>query len=267
MIDFLTGLGPLAAFGLVSAALSCIAFLPYIADTLRGHTRPQRASWLIWSVLGSIAVFSQLYEGATHSLMFAAAQVSGTIIVFLLSIRRGTGSFVNKADAMVLVAASVGLVAWYMTSSSVYALMISISISAIGGAVTAFKAYKQPASETMTTWGLSLVASVLAVLAVGRMDPILLAYPMYLLVLNGAIVLAMIAGRMRDARVVDTTASVVLMGEDFAIQPVFKTERALPRVEGFPEVEPPASIQMPARRKRVMDMQKIRAGAKARLRA
>lgn len=198
MIDTLFGLGPNALFGMLSALLSTCAFLPYIVDTLKRRTQPQRASWLIWSVLGSIAFFSQVFEGATHSLWFAGIQVSGTILVFLLSIPLGMGGFLNRRDQFVLLAAAGGLIAWYLTETAVYALAITISISLLGGAVTVCKAFRQPNSETMTTWAVSFAASICAILAVGRVDWVLLAYPLYLLVLNGAIVLALVTGRASE---------------------------------------------------------------------
>ncbi|MEP4195586.1 MAG: hypothetical protein ABJL99_08120 [Aliishimia sp.] len=188
----------LALFGMLSAALSTIAYLPYINDTLRGRTHPQRASWLIWSALGSIAFASQLYEGATDSLWFAGVQVSGTIVVFLLSIRLGVGGFLNRQDCYVLLFAAGGLLAWYLTSTAVYAIAITISVSLLGGFVTVRKAYLHPQSETLSSWVCSFVAAGFAVLAVGRLDIILLAYPLYLCGLTGAIVAATLMGRSRD---------------------------------------------------------------------
>lgn len=190
---------PLALFGLLSAALSTVAYLPYIRDTLLKRTQPQRASWFIWSVLGSIAFFSQVYEGATDSLWFAGVQVSGTIIVFVLSIWLGVGGILHKQDRYVLLMAGLGVLAWYMTSTAVYALAITITISLLGGAVTVRKAYIDPQSETLSTWGCSCIASLFALLAVGGGDPVLLAYPAYLFTLNGAIVCAVLMGQRNSA--------------------------------------------------------------------
>ncbi len=186
---------PFVLFGLISAALSTVAYFPYVRDTLVGRTQPHRASWLIWSFLGSIAFFSQLYEGATQSLWFAGAQVGGTLVVFVLSIWRGMGGLLHRADCLVLLMAALGLVAWYFTHSAVYALAITISISLLGGIVTVRKAFLQPESETMATWAASYVAAVFAIMAVGQVDWVLLAYPVYLLLLNGAIVMAVVLGR------------------------------------------------------------------------
>ncbi len=187
----------LAFLGIASGVLSTFAYLPYAIDTLAKRTQPQRASWLIWSVLGSIAFFSQLYEGAGSSLWFAGVQVTGTICIFLLSIRLGSGGFLNLRDCFILLVASAGLVIWYFTETAVYALAITISISLLGGSVTVLKAFRDPDSETMSTWFLSFIASTCAIFSVGAFDWIILAYPLYLFTLNGAIVVAMLLGRMR----------------------------------------------------------------------
>ncbi len=187
------------AFGVLSGIISTFAYLPYIRDTIAGRTQPQRASWLIWSVLGSIAFFSQVYEGAGASLWFAGVQVSGTIAVFLLSIFLGVGGFLSRRDCAVLICAAMGLVIWYFTETAIYALIITISISLLGGAVTVVKAYQDPDSETMSTWLLSFIAATCAIVSVGTPDGVILAYPLYLFTLNGAIVGAMVLSRMRAA--------------------------------------------------------------------
>jgi hypothetical protein len=193
---------PLAALGVLSGVLTIVGYLPYVRDTLRRETQPDRASWLIWSVLGTLSFGSQIYEGATSSLWFAFIQVAGTILVFTLSISLGAGQYLSRKNRMIFLAACVGLVAWYLTESAVYTLAINISISLLGGSVTVLKAYEDPNSETLSTWLFMLTASVLAVLSVGEMDWVILAYPLYLMTLYSSIVMAVLLGRIRQARMV-----------------------------------------------------------------
>ena len=187
----------LALVGVFSAVLSTIGYLPYLVDTAKGRTHPQRACWLIWSVLGSIALASQIHEGAMASLGFAAVQVTGTVIVFALSIFVGKGKFLHRTDWLTLAAAAIGLLLWYFTSSAAYALAITISISLLGGSMTVFKAYRDPGSETVSTWMVFWAASALAVVSVGAWDATLLAYPLYLLTLYSAILGAIALGSRR----------------------------------------------------------------------
>jgi len=192
----INSLSLLSVFGFISGLLSVYAFIPYIVDTANNKTHPQRASWLIWSVLGSIAFFSQLYEGAGASLWFAAIQVSGTIVVFFLSIWRGSGTYLRSSDYWILGAALIGLILWYFTEDAAYALLISICISLLGGCATVVKAFRDPDSETASTWVVFLIASIWALFSVGEVDFVLLAYPLYLTILCSAIVTAIFVGRL-----------------------------------------------------------------------
>jgi len=204
MDHFFMGFDPLFLCGLTAAMLSIIAYVPYIRDTLWFHTKPQRASWLIWSVLSSISFASQLVEGASTSLLFAGAQLVGTFMVFLTSIRNGHGGYLSHQDGAVIAAAGFGIVFWFLTENAVYALGISITVSFLGGFVTIRKAYDAPHSETKSKWLVSLVASLFAIASVGTLDWVLLAYPLYLVALNvgilGAMALGALAGKGQTAK-------------------------------------------------------------------
>ncbi len=212
-VELLRGVDVLIVLGIASAILSTLAFIPYMRDTIGGTTQPQRASWLIWAVLGSIAFCSQVYEGATISLWFAGVQVASTMIILVLSVRCGSGRFLGRSDYYILAMAAAGLVLWYFTDSAVYALGISIGISLLGGVATVVKAYQDPDSETLSTWLIALAASCCAVFSVGKLDWILMAYPLYLFTLYGSFVAAIVLGRLRT-----TAGGVVASGVALAPQ-------------------------------------------------
>lgn len=130
--------------GLLSGALSTAAYIPYIRDTYLGHTSPEPASWLIWSVLGSIAFLGQVFEGASVSLWLGGVQIVGTVIVFALSIWLGHGVYICRKNCKILACAVLGLVLWYVADTAAFALAIIIAINLLGGWVTAVKAYKDP---------------------------------------------------------------------------------------------------------------------------
>lgn len=204
--EFWTSANTMLFFGIAAGVLSAFAYIPYILDTVTGRTQPQRASWLIWSVLGSVALVSQIYEGATSSLWFAGMQVSCTIVVFVLSIKTGKGRYLSKADYSILMAAALGLVLWYFTETATYALAITISISLLGGTATVVKAYTDPDSETLVTWVISWIASACAIFSVGKYDLILLAYPLYLFTLYLAFIVAIALGRLKKSNRIRTRA-------------------------------------------------------------
>lgn len=186
----------LAIFGFISAVLSILMVVPYIRDIFLLKTKPERASWLIWTVLGFIAFFSQLAKGATDSLWLTGGQTLAVLIIVLLSIKYGMGGLTNR-DIKALIAAAIGLIIWYITKEAAWALLIVVVIDSVGTLLTAIKSYEYPESETFSTWIMSGTSGIFGALAVGAIHPILLAYPLYIVIANYTIVITMLLGKRK----------------------------------------------------------------------
>lgn len=180
--------------GFAAGVISISGYFPYIRDVLKKTTTPERASWLIWDVLTAIAFFSQLAKGASASLWLPGLEICGLTTVLILAMLLGTGGF-SKKDIFALIAAAVGLILWYFTKEPAVALYIIIGIDAIGVVLSVQKAYDDPESETLITWVLVAIAGVLATIAVGRFDIVLLSYPIYIFLANAAIATAILLGK------------------------------------------------------------------------
>lgn len=178
-----------AILGVASAIVGLIAYPPYLRDMFRGTTHPERASWFIWTVLSGIALASQIAEGATWSLLMTAANTLGVATIFVLSLKFGSGGLA-KRDIISLIIAACGLGLWAVTHQPVVALMIVIAVDAAGAWLTVYKAHKDPASETLSTWIIDCISNALGLLAVGSLKASLLLYPAYLLIANAAVVFA-----------------------------------------------------------------------------
>lgn len=186
----------LQLFGYLSGLFIFLGTIPYIRDIFLGKTKPQRATWFIYTVLGSISFFSQLAKGATFSLWLPGVDTFSIVIIFVLSLRYGVGGF-SKKDYIALLIAAIGLVVWYFTQEAAVALYLVIGIDAIGTYLTLDKTYKDPMSETVSAWVLSSVAGFFSMLAVGSFNIVLLSYPFYLFVACGAIPIAIALGKRR----------------------------------------------------------------------
>lgn len=186
----------LQLLGIIAAIFSAVCYFPYIRDILFGKTRPEKATWLIWVVLGCIAFFSQLAKGATNSLWLPGIETLGQIIVLLLSLKMGDWEF-KKKDIVALSIAGLGLILWYFTKEAAIALYIVIGIDLTGTSLTIQKAYKEPETETLSTWILAMFGGFFSAFAVGSLNIVLLSYPIFVFTMNGVIALAMILGRKR----------------------------------------------------------------------
>jgi hypothetical protein len=172
--------------GVLAGVVGIADTIPYVRDTIRGSTRPHRGTWLIWSVLAIVVFLSQRADGATWSLIMAAAQAVLTGAIFLLSIRRGEGGL-SPADVLMLTLAGGGVIGWIVADEPVIATVCVVAADLIGAAMMVPKTYRDPGSETLATFALASLSGALATGAVGTLDPSLLLYPVYYCLANGAL--------------------------------------------------------------------------------
>ena len=77
--------------GWVAGVLSLVAFVPYIVAILRGETRPNRATWWIWTTTGAVLLASYYFSGAETTIWVAVSYFVASLVTALLSIRYGEG--------------------------------------------------------------------------------------------------------------------------------------------------------------------------------
>jgi hypothetical protein len=185
---------PLA--GVLAGLITLIAYVPYIRDIFKGKTKPVRATWFIWTVLSGIALTSQIASGGKWSVAMTIAQVFGVTTVFILSIKQGYGGL-NRKEIISLIIAGLGLALWAATNKPLLALLCVVMVDAAGSWLTIFKSYKDPGSETLSTWVLDCVSSIFALIAIGSLNYTLILYPGYLFVANGAVVVVILLAKQK----------------------------------------------------------------------
>jgi hypothetical protein len=174
--------------------VALVAIVPYIRDTVRGSTRPQRFSWLIWCVLCLVVLGSQRADGASWSLLIVVAHLLVTLAVLLLAIRRGVGGG-TPIDWALLAFAGVGVAGWQLAGEPSIATACVILADATAVAIMLPKTYRDPYTETLSSFVLGAVASVIALGAVGSLEVALLAYPVYLAVAGALLALVIFVRR------------------------------------------------------------------------
>jgi hypothetical protein len=180
----MTTLAPI--LGVLAGLLAVADTIPYVRDTLRGTTRPHRGTWLIWGVLAIVVTFSQRADGASWSLIMGCAQAVVTTLVFLLAIRRGEGG-ISPADLTLIAIAMGGVAGWFIADAPLVATVCVVAADLIGAALMVPKTYRDPGSETLTTFAFASLGGALAAGSVAALDPALLLYPIYYCLVNAAI--------------------------------------------------------------------------------
>lgn len=183
-----------AFFGIAAAVIAIAAYIPYLSSIFRGKTRPNRATWVIWAVLGVIICASYWSVGARNTFWFTLP--AGTVVIALLSIKYGVGGW-TPFDRLCLLGAASGLLLWWISGIPFTALIIGILIDIIGYLPTMRKIWHDPASEDKLTWMMFFMASVLNLFALETWAFEIAILPIYVLVFNGAMLGLLVFPRQR----------------------------------------------------------------------
>lgn len=174
--------------GLLAGIIGVIGYAPYIRDILKGSTKPDRASWLIWTLEYAALFGAQLGVGAAESLWLVGLQLLGVVTICILSYWYGAGGF-DRKNTIVLLSVCVVLAIWYFTRSADLTVILLVAVEAVGAVLTMRKVYKQPGSETLVMWALIAVAGGIGIVAVGSSAAaILYVYPVVLITMGLGIV-------------------------------------------------------------------------------
>lgn len=172
------------ALVVIGSLLTLGSVLPYIRDVVRSKTKPRIVSWFTWSLLTGISLAASLSDHAYASAALLAAATLATAIVVVLGLRFGDRTF-ERMDIICQVSALVGLGLWLMFDSPAIAVLASVAIDLVGALPTLKHTWQKPYEETSLTFLVSSVGAMFILLATTTWRVTTLAYPIYLVVING----------------------------------------------------------------------------------
>jgi hypothetical protein len=174
------------AFGVLAGVLGAADTLPYVRDTRRRTSVPHRGSWFIWGVLEVVAVESQRADGARWSLVPLVVQAAGTCLVFGRAVRLGRGGL-SRPDLGLITLAGAGVAGWLAVDEPVIATVCVILADFVAALMMLPKTWRDPESETLSTFVLASLGGATMLGAVGSLSLSLLVYPVYFTLVNAGL--------------------------------------------------------------------------------
>ena len=126
----------------------------------------------------------------------AVSQLLGTLLILLLSIRRGVGG-TSRFDVVLLAIAASGVVGWYVAGDPTIATICVVLSDLVAVVMMMPKTYADPYSETLSAYVMSAASGACALVAVGSLDFGLLVYPAYIVCADLAVAVVVLAQRPR----------------------------------------------------------------------
>jgi len=172
-------------FVIIGALIGAVGSVAYLVDTVRGKVKPNRVSFLLWSIAPLIAFAAQIDQGVgLESLM--------TFSTGFLPLTTFIASFVNKKaewkitkfDIGCGVLSILGLILWLVTKVGNLAITFSILADALAAIPTLVKAYRYPDTELAWPWIATVFGVILTLLTLNRLTFANSGFIIYILIVN-----------------------------------------------------------------------------------
>lgn len=170
----------------------------YTWSVITGKSRPNPITWFFWGLTALITFFAQLSEGLTNLAIVSLALAIGPLAVSIIATLRGhLRAHLNKFNFICMTITVIGIILWRITDNADVAIMFSIIADATISLPTLTKGFKDPESEYIIPYFLSIVSMTITLLTITEWSFTAFAFPMYMLLINVALFATPLLGELR----------------------------------------------------------------------
>lgn len=183
---------------LFGAAIALLGTLNYIRAIIWGGVRPNKVSWLMWSIAPLIATAAALSDGVRWAALPVFMSGFGPLLILLVAIGVKRSYWkLERFDYLCGIFSGLALLFWILTKEPMIAIVFAILSDFFALAPTFLKSWKHPHTED----GLSYLAGVINIMtsffALEHYTFSELAFPIYILLADASLVVAIFRKRLR----------------------------------------------------------------------
>ena len=173
----------------VGTAIGALGTAVYLRDTLRGTTKPNRVTWLLWAFAPLLAATVEFRDGV-------GLRALPTFMIGFMPLLVFVGSFHNPAsmwkvrriDYACGLMSVVGTVVWLVTRNGILAISAAIAADFLAGLPTVMKSWTHPETETVHSYIGAVVSMAIVLLTITHWTFEEAAFPVFIVCMGSVMV-------------------------------------------------------------------------------
>jgi hypothetical protein len=179
----------------LGSAIGALGTAVYLRDTLRGTTKPNRVTWLLWAVAPLLATAVELDEGVGLRALPTFMIGFMPLLVFIGSFHNPTSMWkIRRIDYACGVMSVVGTVVWLVTRNGVLGISAAIAADFLAGIPTLMKSWTHPETETVHSYVGAVVSMIILLLTIDRWTFEVAAFPVFIVIM-GSVEVFLVGGK------------------------------------------------------------------------
>ena len=176
---------------ILGALVNFIGIYFYIKDLIKGNVKPNKITWLLWSIGPLIATFASISNGVRWAVLPVFMAGFAPLIVFIISLFSKKAYWkIENFDYVCGICSILALLSWYMTKEPIMAIIFSILSDFFAGIITVKKTWNNPETESHTPYSTGVFSALTSFFAITTWTPTSYLFPAYLIFMNGLILFA-----------------------------------------------------------------------------
>lgn len=178
---------------ILGAIVQLIGIFDYIKDTIKGNVKPNKMTWLLWSIAPMIGTWAAISSGVTWAVLPVFMVGFGPFLVFVVSLFSKKAYWkIEKFDYICGLLSILALILWFITKEPLVAIIFSILSDLFASIITIKKAWLYPETETHSPYSSGLFNSLTSFFAISAWTPVQYLFPVYLVIINGLLLFSVL---------------------------------------------------------------------------
>ena len=169
----------------VAAFATLLATFVYVRSMFKGGAKPNRVSWLMWSIAPFIATAAAASSGVGWTALPVFMSGLSPLLIFAASfVSKKAHWALTRFDYVCGVLSGLALVLWYVTKDPNVAIAFAIASDGLASIPTFTKAWKHPETEVAWPFIVGVFNASTSFFASAMWAFSAYAFPAYLIVIN-----------------------------------------------------------------------------------
>ncbi len=168
-------------FIILGAFINFLGAMSYLTSTLRGKTKPNKVTWLMWAAAPMLAFSAEIKQGVgLISLTTFMAGFNPILILLASFVNKKSKWEIGKFDIICGTLSVLGLILWQITKIPNIAILFAITADGLAAIPTVVKSYTNPETENGAAYFVAMISGTIAILTIKTWDFAHYAFPIYI---------------------------------------------------------------------------------------
>jgi hypothetical protein len=175
----------------ITIVLGLVGAVSYIREIIKGKTRPNIVTWILWSIAPLVGVYINYKSGIPLPLLFSTfiAGFSPLLVVIASFIKNNAYWKITKFDILCGAFSVIAMLLWVTTKNSILSLSFAVIADLVAGIPTLRKSWTHSDTESHGPYSMGIINQIITFLIIKDFSYLNIAFPIYFVLINGSIIL------------------------------------------------------------------------------